>query len=245
MAASTCLGMLAAASTCGAVAHLPASSSAPASSSDRDCAASPSSSRSCLLTSSFHGHARLGSQLGTSGRLVDNRFLSSTSSWRRREGKTGVAVAMAPPPAAKKGGKAKKVVGLVKLALEAGKATPAPPVGPALGAKGVNIMNFCKEYNAQTADKPGFIIPVEITVYDVAALPWYIMFLLIYQKRNLSVEKGSNQPNKDKVGKVTSAQILEIAKEKLPDLNCTSLDSAQRIIRGTARNMGIDVLEAV
>ncbi|XP_078446101.1 uncharacterized protein LOC144715086 [Wolffia australiana] len=148
--------------------------------------------------------------------------------------------AMAPP---KPGGKAKKVVGGVKLALEAGKATPAPPVGPALGSKGVNIMAFCKEYNAKTADKPGYIIPVEITVFDdksftfVLKTPPASVLLL----KAAGVEKGSNEPNRQKVGKVTVEQVKAIATEKLPDLNCTTLESAMRIIAGTAANMGIDV----
>ncbi|CAA7410796.1 unnamed protein product [Spirodela intermedia] len=148
--------------------------------------------------------------------------------------------AMAPP---KPGGKAKKVVGVVKLALEAGKATPAPPVGPALGSKGVNIMAFCKEYNAKTAEKAGYVIPVEITVYDdksftfVLKTPPASVLLL----KAAGVEKGSNEPNRQKVGKVTIDQVKAIATEKLPDLNCTTLESAMRIIAGTAANMGIDV----
>ncbi|KAG4975509.1 hypothetical protein JHK86_034983 [Glycine max] len=121
-------------------------------------------------------------------------------------------IAMAPP---KPGGKAKK----------AGKATPAPPVGPALGSKGVNIMAFCKDYNARTADKPGYVIPVEITVYDV----------------DIGVEKGSKDPKAEKVGKVTIDQLRTSAAEKLPDLNCSSIESAMRIIAGTAANMGIVV----
>ncbi|XP_039825674.1 50S ribosomal protein L11, chloroplastic-like isoform X1 [Panicum virgatum] len=163
--------------------------------------------------------------------------------------------AMAPP---KPGGKPKKVVGMIKLALEAGKATPAPPVGPALGAKGVNIMAFCKEYNAKTAEKAGYIIPVEITVFDdksftfVLKTPPASVLLLKAAaywinnsacKCNLfqSVEKGSKEPQREKVGKVTADQVRAIAQEKLPDLNCKSIDSAMRIIAGTAANMGIDV----
>ncbi|XP_040990700.1 50S ribosomal protein L11, chloroplastic-like [Juglans microcarpa x Juglans regia] len=112
----------------------------------------------------------------------------------------------------------KPLVGLIKLALEAVKATPAPPVGPALGSKGVNIMAFCKDYNARTADKAGYVIPV----YD-------------------GVEKGSKDPKMEKVGKITINQLHTIAAEKLPDLNCTSIELAIRIIAGTAANMGIDV----
>ncbi|XP_076916754.1 large ribosomal subunit protein uL11c-like [Bidens hawaiensis] len=148
--------------------------------------------------------------------------------------------AMAPP---KPGGKAKKVTGMIKLALEAGKATPAPPVGPALGSKGVNIMAFCKDYNARTADKAGYIIPVEITVYDdksftfVLKTPPASVLLL----KAAGVEKGSKDPQREKVGKVTIEQLRAIAAEKLPDLNCTTIESAMRIIAGTAANMGIDV----
>ncbi|XP_020225601.1 50S ribosomal protein L11, chloroplastic [Cajanus cajan] len=149
-------------------------------------------------------------------------------------------IAMAPP---KPAGKAKKVVGIIKLALEAGKATPAPPVGPALGSKGVNIMAFCKDYNARTADKPGYVIPVEITVYDdksftfVLKTPPASVLLL----KAAGVEKGSKDPKGEKVGKVTIDQLRAIATEKLPDLNCSSMESAMRIIAGTAANMGIDV----
>ncbi|XP_051148377.1 50S ribosomal protein L11, chloroplastic-like [Andrographis paniculata] len=149
-------------------------------------------------------------------------------------------ISMAPP---KPGGKAKKVVGVVKLALEAGKATPAPPVGPALGAKGVNIAAFCKDYNARTADKAGYIIPVEITVYDdrsftfVLKTPPASVLLL----KAAGVEKGSSNPQSEKVGKVTIDQLRTIAQEKLPDLNCSTVESAMRIIAGTAANMGIDI----
>ncbi|XP_027344698.1 50S ribosomal protein L11, chloroplastic [Abrus precatorius] len=149
-------------------------------------------------------------------------------------------IAMAPP---KPGGKAKKVVGVIKLALEAGKATPAPPVGPALGSKGVNIMAFCKDYNARTADKPGYVIPVEITVYDdksftfVLKTPPASVLLL----KAAGVEKGSKDPKANKVGKITIDQLRAIAAEKLQDLNCSSMESAMRIIAGTAANMGIEV----
>ncbi|KAH7513630.1 hypothetical protein FEM48_Zijuj11G0001300 [Ziziphus jujuba var. spinosa] len=151
-------------------------------------------------------------------------------------------VAMAPPKA-KPGGKAKKVVGMIKLALEAGKATPAPPVGPALGSKGVNIMAFCKDYNARTADKAGYVIPVEITVYDDKSFTFILKtppasVLLI---KAAGVEKGSKDPKMEKVGKVTIEQLRAIAAEKLPDLNCTTIESAMRVIAGTAANMGIEV----
>ncbi|NP_001365692.1 50S ribosomal protein L11, chloroplastic-like [Physcomitrium patens] len=147
--------------------------------------------------------------------------------------------AMASP----KPGKAKKVVGLVKLALEAGKATPAPPVGPALGSKGVNIMAFCKEYNAKTADKPGYIIPVDITVYDDRSFTFILKTppASVLLLKAAGAEKGSTDPQKVKVGKVTQDQLKTIAQEKLPDLNCTTIESAMRIVAGTAANMGIDV----
>ncbi|EEF43475.1 50S ribosomal protein L11, chloroplastic [Ricinus communis] len=149
-------------------------------------------------------------------------------------------IAMAPP---KPAGKAKKAVGLIKLALEAGKATPAPPVGPALGAKGVNIMAFCKDYNAKTADKAGYIIPVEITVYDDRSFTFILKTppASVLLLKAAGVEKGSKDPQIEKVGKVTIEQLRAIAAEKLPDLNCTSIESAMRIIAGTAANMGIDV----
>ncbi|KAL9434707.1 hypothetical protein AB3S75_029371 [Citrus x aurantiifolia] len=151
-------------------------------------------------------------------------------------------IAMAPP---KPGGKAKakKVVGLIKLALEAGKATPAPPVGPALGAKGVNIMAFCKDYNARTADKAGYVIPVEITVYDDRSFTFILKTppASVLLLKAAGVEKGSKDPKQQKVGKITIEQLQAIATEKLPDLNCTSIESAMRIIAGTAANMGIDI----
>eukprot|EP00252_Welwitschia_mirabilis_P000135 TRINITY_DN1009_c0_g1_i1.p1 TRINITY_DN1009_c0_g1~~TRINITY_DN1009_c0_g1_i1.p1 ORF type:complete len:225 (+),score=47.36 TRINITY_DN1009_c0_g1_i1:114-788(+) len=149
------------------------------------------------------------------------------------------AMAMAP----KTGGKPKKVIGTVKLALEAGKATPAPPVGPALGSKGVNIMSFCKEYNAKTADKAGYVIPAEITIYDdksftfVLKTPPASVLLL----KAAGAEKGSNDPKNVKIGKITVDQLREIAIQKLPDLNCTSVEKAMRIVAGTAANMGVDI----
>ncbi|KFK45044.1 hypothetical protein AALP_AA1G336900 [Arabis alpina] len=149
-------------------------------------------------------------------------------------------IAMAPP---KPGGKAKKVVGVIKLALEAGKATPAPPVGPALGSKGVNIMAFCKDYNARTADKAGYIIPVEITVFDDKSFTFILKTppASVLLLKAAGVEKGSKDPKQDKVGVITIDQLRTIAAEKLPDLNCTTIESAMRIIAGTAANMGIDI----
>ncbi|CAH8254282.1 unnamed protein product [Arabidopsis lyrata] len=149
-------------------------------------------------------------------------------------------IAMAPP---KPGGKAKKVVGVIKLALEAGKATPAPPVGPALGSKGVNIMAFCKDYNARTADKAGYIIPVEITVFDDKSFTFILKTppASVLLLKAAGVDKGSKDPQQDKVGVITIDQLRTIAAEKLPDLNCTTIESAMRIIAGTAANMGIDI----
>ncbi|ONK72913.1 uncharacterized protein A4U43_C04F24860 [Asparagus officinalis] len=147
--------------------------------------------------------------------------------------------AMAPKP----GGKTKKVVGLIKLALEAGKATPAPPVGPALGSKGVNIMAFCKEYNAKTADKAGYVIPVEITVYDDKSFTFILKTppASVLLLKAAGVEKGSKEPKLEKVGKITIDQLRAVAQEKLPDLNCTTIESAMRVVAGTAANMGIDI----
>jgi large subunit ribosomal protein L11 len=139
---------------------------------------------------------------------------------------------------------AKKITGYIKLALPAGKATPSPPVGPALGQHGVNIMQFCKAYNAETAAQVGMIIPVVITVYAdrsftfITKTPPASRLLLKYAK----VEKGSSVPNRDKVGKVNRAQLEEIAKIKMPDLYATNLETAVRTIAGTARSMGIDVV---
>uniref|UniRef100_A0A2N9IEM3 Large ribosomal subunit protein uL11c n=1 Tax=Fagus sylvatica TaxID=28930 RepID=A0A2N9IEM3_FAGSY len=149
-------------------------------------------------------------------------------------------IAMAPP---KPGGKSKKVVGMIKLALEAGKATPAPPVGPALGSKGVNIMAFCKDYNARTSDKAGYVIPVEITVYDDRSFTFILKTppASVLLLKAAGVEKGSKDPKMEKVGKITIDQLRTIATEKLPDLNCTTIESAMRIIAGTAANMGIDI----
>jgi large subunit ribosomal protein L11 len=138
---------------------------------------------------------------------------------------------------------AKKVIGMIKLAIEAGKATPAPPIGPALGQKGVNIVMFCKEYNARTADKPGYIIPVEITVYEDKSYTFILKTspASILLAKAAGVKKGSGNPQTTKVGSVTKKQILEIAQTKLPDLNTKKIDSAMRIIEGTAKNMGITI----
>lgn len=141
---------------------------------------------------------------------------------------------------------AKKVTGLIKLALPAGKATPAPPVGPALGQHGVNIATFCKEYNAKTGDKTGLIIPVEISVYEDRSYTFILKTppasVLLANAAKVANGKGSPTPNKLSVGSVTKQQLEEIAQIKLPDLNTTKLNSAIKIIEGTAKNMGISIV---
>jgi large subunit ribosomal protein L11 len=139
---------------------------------------------------------------------------------------------------------AKKITGYVKLQIPAGQATPAPPVGPALGQHGLNIMDFCKAFNAKTQKLTGTIIPVVITVYSDRTYTFITKtppasFLL---RQAAAVEKGSGEPNRTKVGQVTRAQVEAIAKTKLPDLNAASLEAAIRIIEGTARSMGIEVV---
>lgn len=138
---------------------------------------------------------------------------------------------------------AKKVVALIKLAINAGKANPAPPIGPALGQHGVNIMMFCKEYNAKTADKVGTVIPVEISVYEDRSFTFILKTppASVLIKKAAGLDKGSGEPNRKKVGKITQAQLEEIAQTKMPDLNANDLDAAMKIIAGTARNMGIIV----
>ncbi|MFH0798691.1 MAG: 50S ribosomal protein L11 [Pseudomonadota bacterium] len=138
---------------------------------------------------------------------------------------------------------AKKIMAQVKLQCPAGQANPAPPVGPALGQHGVNIMEFCKQFNAKTQNQPGMIIPVIITVYQDRSFSFIMKTppAAVLLKKAAKIEKGSGIPNKVKVGKVTKAQIEEIAKIKLPDLNCADLSAAMRTIEGTARNMGIEV----
>jgi len=138
---------------------------------------------------------------------------------------------------------AKKVTGYIKLQIPAGQATPAPPVGPALGQQGVNIMEFCKTFNARTQGQQGLIIPVVITVYSdrsftfVTKTPPAAVLLL----RAAGLQKGSGIPNKEKVGKVTKKQVEEIAKTKMPDLNAASLEAAIKTVEGTARSMGIEI----
>ena len=139
---------------------------------------------------------------------------------------------------------AKKVQALVKLQIAAGKATPAPPVGTALGPQGVNIMDFCKNFNAKTAGQDGLIIPVVVTVFADRSYTFVLKTppAPILLKRAANVPKGSAEPNKNKVGTVTKAQVEEIARIKLPDLNCESLEAAMRSVSGPARSMGLDVV---
>ena len=139
---------------------------------------------------------------------------------------------------------AKKITGYIKLHIPAGKATPAPPVGPALGQHGVNIMDFCKNFNARTAKDEGLIIPVVVTIYSDRSYSFITKTppASILLKRAANLAKGSAEPNKNKVGTVTRKQVEDIAKTKLPDLNCESLEAAVKSVAGTARSMGIDVI---
>jgi large subunit ribosomal protein L11 len=139
---------------------------------------------------------------------------------------------------------AKKITGFIKLHIPAGKATPAPPVGPALGQHGVNIMDFCKNFNARTAKGEGMLTPVVISVYQDRSYTFVTKTppASVLLAKAAKVDKGSGVPNKNKVGKVTKAQVSEIAKTKLPDLNCDTLEAAIRIVEGSARSMGIDVV---
>ena len=138
----------------------------------------------------------------------------------------------------------KKITGSIKLQIPAGKATPAPPVGPALGQAGVNIMDFCKNFNARTAKDEGLIIPVVITVYADRSYTFITKTppVAILIKREAGIAKGSGEPNKNKVGQITMKQVEGIAKMKLPDLNTDSLESAIQTVKGTARSMGIEVV---
>ena len=140
---------------------------------------------------------------------------------------------------------AKKVQAMVKLQINAGKATPAPPVGTALGPHGVNIMDFCKNFNARTAKDDGLVIPVVVTIYADRSYSFVTKTppASVLLKKIANLAKGSAEPNKNKVGTVTAKQVAEIAKLKLPDLNTESIDSAVRSVRGTARSMGLDVID--
>ncbi|MGI6452846.1 MAG: 50S ribosomal protein L11 [Syntrophomonadaceae bacterium] len=140
---------------------------------------------------------------------------------------------------------AKKIMGKISLQIPAGKATPAPPVGPALGQYGVNIMGFCKDYNAKTANQVGFIVPVEITVYEDRSFSFVLKSppasdLL---KKAANIEKGSGEPNVKKMGKVSRAKLIEIAETKKQDLNAVDIEAAVRMIEGTARSMGLEVVD--
>lgn len=138
---------------------------------------------------------------------------------------------------------AKKITGYIKLQLPGAQATPAPPVGPALGQHGVNIMEFVKAFNAKTAQNPGLVVPVVITVFADRSFTFEVKTppAAILIKKTLGLEKGSGEPNKSKVGKLTSEQITEIAQTKMPDLNAGSLEAARSMIKGSARSMGVEV----
>ncbi len=138
---------------------------------------------------------------------------------------------------------AKKIMTLIKLQIPAGKANPSPPVGPALGQHGVNIMEFCKAFNAKTQDKDGLIIPVVITVYADRSFSFITKTppAAVLLKKAAGIVKGSGEPNKNKIGKVTRDQVKEIAETKMPDLNANDIENAMRIIEGTARSMGLEV----
>ena len=140
---------------------------------------------------------------------------------------------------------AKKIIGQIKLQIPAGKATPAPPVGPALGQHGVNIMAFTKEFNAKTADQAGMIIPVVISVYQDRSFSFITKTppAAILIKKAINLQSGSGEPNKKKVGKITSAQVKEIAELKMKDLNAATVESAMKMIAGTARSMGVEVVD--
>ena len=140
---------------------------------------------------------------------------------------------------------AKKITKMVKLQVPAGKATPAPPVGPALGQAGVNIMSFVKDFNARTAKQAGLIIPVEITVYEDRSFTFICKTppAAVLLKKAAGLEKASGEPNKNKVGKVPRAQVKEIAETKMPDLNANTVEAAMRLVEGTARSMGIEVTD--
>ena len=139
---------------------------------------------------------------------------------------------------------AKEVAGLIKLQIRGGAANPSPPVGPALGAKGVNIMKFCKQFNARTQDKPGKVLPAVITVYSDKSFDFVIKTppAAVQLMEAAKLKKGSPESNRSKVGKVSWDQVRAIAEDKMPDLNCFSVESAMRMVAGTARSMGINVI---
>ena len=139
---------------------------------------------------------------------------------------------------------AKEVAAFIKLQIKGGAANPSPPVGPALGSKGVNIMDFCKQFNARTQDKAGKVLPVIITVYSDKSFDFVVKQppVAIQLKQAANVQTGSAQPNRQKVGQVTWDQVREIAQDKMPDMNCFTIESAMRMVAGTARSMGINVV---
>ncbi len=139
----------------------------------------------------------------------------------------------------------KEVVNVIKLQIEAGKATPAPPVGPALGSSGVNIMQFVKEFNDRTANQPGMIIPVVISVYKDKSFSFVTKVppVAVLIKKAIKIEKGSGKPNKDKVAKITKEQVKAIAEQKMEDLNAASVEAAMSMVAGTARSMGVVVVD--
>ena len=139
----------------------------------------------------------------------------------------------------------RKVVAIIKLALPAGKANPAPPVGPALGQHGVNIMAFCKEYNAKTAEKVGLVIPVEISVFEDRSFTFILKTppASVLIKKAAGVDKGASEPNKQKVATITKDQLKEIAQTKMPDLNANDIEAAMKIVAGTAKNMGVAIAD--
>ena len=139
---------------------------------------------------------------------------------------------------------AKEIAAFIKLQIKGGAANPSPPVGPALGSKGVNIMDFCKQFNARTQDKAGKVLPVIITVYSDKSFDFVVKQppVAIQLKQAANVQTGSAQPNRQKVGQVTWDQVREIAQDKMPDMNCFTIESAMRIVAGTARSMGISVV---
>ena len=139
----------------------------------------------------------------------------------------------------------KEVVKQIKLQIEAGKATPAPPVGPALGSAGINIMQFVKEFNDRTANQMGYVIPVVITVYKDKSFDFITKVppVAVLIKKKIGLQKGSGKPNKEKVGKITKAQVNEIAEQKMPDLNAASIEAAMSMVEGTARSMGVVVVD--
>jgi large subunit ribosomal protein L11 len=141
------------------------------------------------------------------------------------------------------GGGRRKVAQVLKLQIPAGQATPAPPVGPALGQAGINIMEFCKQYNAATQQQTGTIVPVEITVFEDRSFTFITKTppAAVLLRQKAGIEKGSSEPNRDKVGIVTKAQVREIAEIKMPDLNANDIEAAAKIVEGTARSMGITV----